>query len=1694
MVLSPDRSKLLVGSDTQGYYLTATATLGNHYTVQNTGIGVKPFWRQCAALWWSTVETNVIYSLTGENGLAGRGGLLAGVYSPATGNIKWGIRSAVPQGCGNHRTSTPAGLPSNGWQRSTGLLLFQNSLNLFAATYNQGVLRSSNTGGTGVAGTDDFPVAVQMAGAAPGTGNWFATSICADLTNVPAGTTFYASFYDVNGNPAGLYKCTNANAATPNLTAVSMTSGPTQGIEEVFQLGDYLYCAAGNQGIYRYGPLSGSPAWSAINGASVPTTATNWWCTVAGYIDGSGNHVLLVGDSNPTAGVLGKTLMSLSGAPGAGTGSITYTSLTGAVQIANVPSGPSSSYPWWIPVSGLHVFLGGVGYICPFVVVDGTTPASPNAYCAGSGGSYRSIGNLTSWTVADSGMPMFLGHPVAVSPTHADEIEFGDSDWGLFFDQAANGGEDATTLIQEAPQPSTQGFSVAFSEDGGTVYAGNGAKYTNASGKVWSRPRGSPNGWVSMALESHTSNKVAIGLAAFNDTGGNQIVCASVWGSGLWRWNGTAWSNRNASIGASGATGTAMHVVYSGAGLVWAYDRGNGIWRSTDYGLTWTNVWSKVSTDSLSGTTAYNRSLGGTGRLWVSTGGHLYKLGGADSGTVAGGSVTGSGASVFCPGSGVPGPVAYDHAGGIILATQDQGNGSGLWRSVDDGVTWQDITGGDGSFARANANPEYMTVSPVNGRVYVSGSNVVVQGLPGGGGGPPPGTSLPFTFVQTSANNAAASGVLALWFGETSGGPGPGGLGLPSQVGSLLVARLQNNDGTATITAPPGWVLVADHPAQATTGTARALTYAYLNNPGGLGSAVTAPTILPAGLRRNPPGSAAGAYAAALAVTGGPSGLGRPAAPVPAGGPLVILHGANSQPGSGTPAPVTGAVVFTSSNTAAPFKGRLVEYSTPAGSVQAVDAVGVAGAQAAATSLPVTASAANTFTGGLAVANFASGWSVNQASGSWSTPGGWTAEGSVNNTSVNFGLFDQTGIGAGPATVTTTEAAGTGGTENGWAAVLATFYATPGTPVQIQTTTLPGGSTGVPYNQTIAGINGVLPYSWAVTSGTLPTSVSFSSAGVLSGTPTVAGSYSFGVTVTDFAGQTATATFTIVIAAAVVITTTSPLPGGTTGVAYSVQFLRTGGTGPFTWAVVAGTLPPGLALGTAHGFLNGTPVLAGTYTFTVQVTDANGLTATLACSLTIVSGVLTIATQVLSFAALGQPYTAVLQAILGTPPYTWSLLTGSLPPGLALDTAGNLTGTANTRGSYTFTVKVTDAVAATATASFTITVYLLIPAPVIPGPWRIMFGPAQPATGINGIIGQAQTRNVTLRTEPDQADQVDIDIDGRSAPALGITELQTDFMVLFGDRPVFIGRVGATSDTLDSGAHRATFTALDYRSVLRRRAILPAGAGSPGSQLSWTSIEQATIVWNMLQDVQAKVAGDLGIARGIGQSTGTVRTYTATYGDMAGDDITTLAQMVNGFEWAVNPRNAQFTDLRLDLFSPVQGSDNGVVLRYGDGLVANISRVVDPSTYGNAGYFTGNSSKSLNAVQLASGLVLPPNGPGRWDVVVGTQDNTQSSLNDDAAGQFGQAQVVTPAYTIVLYPGAWGAAGGPDWLWKGDFVTVQIDDGRLEVNDRLRVVEMSFDIGNDNVETLTLTVGLIPFRVDKKIPVIFRRLRYLETR
>ena len=277
----------------------------------------------------------------------------------------------------------------------------------------------------------------------------------------------------------------------------------------------------------------------------------------------------------------------------------------------------------------------------------------------------------------------------------------------------------------------------------------------------------------------------------------------------------------------------------------------------------------------------------------------------------------------------------------------------------------------------------------------------------------------------------------------------------------------------------------------------------------------------------------------------------------------------------------------------------------------------------------------------------------------------------------------------------------------------------------------PAGEVSVGYSDQLTASGGTGALTWSVSSGSLPPGLSLSSTtGLLSGTPTTAGSYPFTVKITDTSGGSATQPATLVIATVPSLANTAP-PSGQAAVAYSDALAVTGGTGPFTWGVSGGSLPPGLTLNTSTGLLSGTPTTAGLYSFTVRVTDSFGLTATQSLNVTVGVGPLVIsasasASTVAQGANLGYTVT-----ITNTAASAYSGITFSIPLGNVLDDAVYNNNAAATSGTATVTGQTltwTGNLAAGAAATITFSITVSNP---YTGNGTLAFTVTSPTTGTN---------------------------------------------------------------------------------------------------------------------------------------------------------------------------------------------------------------------------------------------------------------------------------------------------------------------------------------------------------------------------
>jgi hypothetical protein len=269
---------------------------------------------------------------------------------------------------------------------------------------------------------------------------------------------------------------------------------------------------------------------------------------------------------------------------------------------------------------------------------------------------------------------------------------------------------------------------------------------------------------------------------------------------------------------------------------------------------------------------------------------------------------------------------------------------------------------------------------------------------------------------------------------------------------------------------------------------------------------------------------------------------------------------------------------------------------------------------------------------------------------------------------------------------------------------------TPSCPaVTLQPATLPAAALGASYSQAVTASGGTGPYTFAST-GTLPAGLTLDPVtGIVAGTPTSTGLVSFSVTATDANACQGSRGYTITVPAVVCAALAilpATMPAGRVGDAYAQPLTPGGGTAPYALSL-SGTPPPGLVFDAVTGTLAGTATQAGAFVFTANVRDADGCLGAVVHELVVAAlpVPVVLGPGSLPGGSAGTPYVSAAVAGGGTGPYTYALVGGSLPPGIALDAAsGAIAGTTTAEGTYSATIRATDALGATAQRTWSIVV------------------------------------------------------------------------------------------------------------------------------------------------------------------------------------------------------------------------------------------------------------------------------------------------------------------------------------------------------------------------------------------------------
>ncbi|MDQ3010663.1 MAG: Ig domain-containing protein, partial [Acidobacteriota bacterium] len=241
--------------------------------------------------------------------------------------------------------------------------------------------------------------------------------------------------------------------------------------------------------------------------------------------------------------------------------------------------------------------------------------------------------------------------------------------------------------------------------------------------------------------------------------------------------------------------------------------------------------------------------------------------------------------------------------------------------------------------------------------------------------------------------------------------------------------------------------------------------------------------------------------------------------------------------------------------------------------------------------------------------------------------------------------------------------------------------------ITITTASLNPGAIGSNYNQQLSQSGGV-GITWTLSSGSLPSNLTLSASGLISGIPSVSGSFPITVKAAQSNGCFGEKQFLLLVNCQPINITPATLNPGVLGTNYNQPLTQTGGSGSIAWTISAGAMPSGITLNSTSGLLSGMPASAGTFNFTVRAAETNNCFGEKAYTLVINCQSLSITPATLNSAMIVTNYSQQLSLTGGSGSIDWTIVAGALPSGITLHpTSGLLSGLPNVSGTFNFTVK-----------------------------------------------------------------------------------------------------------------------------------------------------------------------------------------------------------------------------------------------------------------------------------------------------------------------------------------------------------------------------------------------------------------------
>ena len=703
---------VLMGDDIGGIQYSSDG--GN--TWQTRARAVCPHSDYVASIAWNPALSNVAYALVGD----GKYGCL--LVSTDHG-LDWSDASSALVGNGSSTHKLDPGLPAP-QPRSVGNLVAVDPTHglIYVGTFRDGVWRASLSS-TGIPGTFS-----QIALAPSNRRRYYARSLIVD-PQVP--TTLYVALQ------SGRYSLGNGKAmrimtadGTPQ--AHAFTGGPHD-FQDFAALDGNLYGVANDpsgasaSGLFRLASpatVSASSQWQHI---PLPGTPPAWYSVTARKSSGV-EHLWLTSVGTVSSPTGARRFIWYGTSTDDFRTAATWKTLPGKTSdmVDDIAGpGPTQAKWWALNTAGAFCWPGRTkGFVSSGISVSPSDSTGSTWIFSGRCGAWRTSNGGRTWYPVVAGDNILDDQRVVADPSTPGQVAIGNIDWTGFV--STNSFSNDGARLAPTTDQAHDGWSVAWDTgtSPSTLYLGVGARDNNTGGQVWMRQQGSST-WTDVGSNIDGSGARPIGLAVVRDPSSSSvpIVLADIQGSGIWRKVGSrSWVKASGfTTSGTGWPPRAEFAWLKGDTIVYAYDNTSGLWRSVNFGRSWTRI-SSVTSPGNNPSGFIAAVPGNQNQLVFSTASSVQLLTNAGSAGADGA----SGPNLLLP-SAQPGPIAVSNTGKLFASD----NNSGVWSTT---LTSSGISGGwtslaDDTWLNMVRAPKELSVD-ANGTVYaaLSGGALALRG------------------------------------------------------------------------------------------------------------------------------------------------------------------------------------------------------------------------------------------------------------------------------------------------------------------------------------------------------------------------------------------------------------------------------------------------------------------------------------------------------------------------------------------------------------------------------------------------------------------------------------------------------------------------------------------------------------------------------------------------------------------------------------------------------------------------------------------------------------------------------------------------------------------------------------------------------------------------------------------------------